>query len=694
MRLSTATIRLAAASILIPLAGTDVGLALLAPAAWAASPEPSILRSYTVADFERFAPQTALQMVQQTPGFRIDGGQQKRGLGQAGGNVLINGRRISSKSTSITDALARISVARVLRLDVVDGATLKIPGLSGQVVNVVTRAGGLTGRWTWSPTLRTDREPSLLNGSLSVSGVSHGVDYTLALGSSESTTGQDGREIVTGPDGAILDVRDEDKQSLYQEPRATLTLAREDDAGNRLNVNLTGGRRHYGGREVSFRAGPGQPDRLNLYRDGGDGWNGEIGADYEFGLGPGRLKLIGLERVDRNAPGSTSLVYAAGAPQPTGDRYDSEQATGESILRGEYSWLGANDQDWQLSLEGARNYLEVNSQLASLDTSGFEMADPLTIGSSRVEEERAEATLTHGRTLFGDLSLQASAGAEYSQLVQSGPAGQTREFVRPKGYVVLSWNDPDAVELSLRVERSIDQLDFGDFIDSVNLLEGNSESGNPEIVPPQRWIGEFKAAGDLGAYGAINLRVFANRIEDSISQIPFGPDSEGPGNLDTPTTVYGLGLSGTLNLGPLGLSGAKVDWSTDLAASDMKDPLTGEDRETGGRRLSGFWMNFRRDVPETNWAWGFTYDQSRHAARYRLDQRTMSDRQPGRADIYLVNKDLFGMTAQLTVRNVLDSDDRYQRIVYVDRRDGPIAYVEDRTRASGPEMGLSFSNTF
>ncbi|MBI1359342.1 MAG: TonB-dependent receptor plug domain-containing protein [Alphaproteobacteria bacterium] len=689
MRLTSATIRLAAVSLLAPLA-----IAGAQTARAEANATSTALRSFEPGDFARFAPQTALQMLQQTPGFSINEGESRRGLGQAGGNVLINGRRLSSKSTSLSDALSRISVQQVVRLEILDGATLGIPGLTGQVANVVTRTGGVSGRWNWSPTFRTDREPSLLNGNASASGTQSGVDYTLALGSYESTNGESGPETVTDASGALLETRQEDRQSLRQEPRATLTLAHEGDTGNILNINLTGGRRHFGGREISFRSGPGEPDELNVYRDGGDGWNAELGADYEFKMGPGRLKLIGLDRIDRNDRGSESVLHVSDGSDPTGSRYNANRGSGESILRGEYSWLGGGDQDWQVALEGAFNYLEVASLLESLDSTGAFVVDPLAIGSSRVEERRAEANITNGRPLIGALSLQASAGVEYSELTQSGPAGQSREYVRPKGFVALSWSDPDSLDLSLRVERRVDQLDFGDFIDSVSLIDGNSESGNPEIVPPQRWTGEFKANRDLGDYGAVNLRVFADRIEDQTSQVPLGPDSEGPGNLSTPTTIYGLQLSGTLNLDALGLAGAKVDWSTHLADSSMQDPLTGEDRQTNGRELSGFWVGFRHDVPETDWAWGFNYGQSHHADRYRLDERTSSFERPGGAKIYFIDKDLFGMTAQVTFRNVLDTGDHYQRIVYVDRRDGPISYVEDRVRHSGPEMGLSISNSF
>ena len=97
-------------------------------------------RTYTPADFARFAPRNALDMLNNVPGFSIDDGDtERRGLGQATGNVLINGERFSGKSTDIFTELRRISAANVARIEIVDGATLNISGLTGQVANVVTR---------------------------------------------------------------------------------------------------------------------------------------------------------------------------------------------------------------------------------------------------------------------------------------------------------------------------------------------------------------------------------------------------------------------------------------------------------------------------------------------------------------------------------------------------------------------------
>ena len=100
--------------------------------------------------FVQYAPRTALDMTVQIPGFSISGGgDTKRGLGQGGANVLINGKRISGK-TSATDRLSRINAASVVRIEILDGARLDIPGLSGQVANVVYQTTTINGNWEWT----------------------------------------------------------------------------------------------------------------------------------------------------------------------------------------------------------------------------------------------------------------------------------------------------------------------------------------------------------------------------------------------------------------------------------------------------------------------------------------------------------------------------------------------------------------
>ena len=98
---------------------------------------------YTADSFSQFAPRTALEMVERIPGFSIaDDDDGSRGFGQATGNVLINGQRVSGKSNGAESVLGRIAIANVARIELLDGTALGIPGLSGQVVTVITRDTG------------------------------------------------------------------------------------------------------------------------------------------------------------------------------------------------------------------------------------------------------------------------------------------------------------------------------------------------------------------------------------------------------------------------------------------------------------------------------------------------------------------------------------------------------------------------
>ena len=142
-----------------PAPASEVPTADAAAADGATPPAVEGSRTFTPADFARYAPRNALDMISRVPGFAIRDAIQERGLGQATGNVLLNGQRIADKSVDIGTQLSRIPAANVVRIEIVDGASLDLPGLSGQVANIITRSTGISGQFAWRPSNR--RSPSV-----------------------------------------------------------------------------------------------------------------------------------------------------------------------------------------------------------------------------------------------------------------------------------------------------------------------------------------------------------------------------------------------------------------------------------------------------------------------------------------------------------------------------------------------------
>ncbi|HYN45364.1 MAG TPA: TonB-dependent receptor plug domain-containing protein, partial [Allosphingosinicella sp.] len=230
---------------------------------------PQGARSYTPADFARFAPRTALDMLNNVPGFSINAGDtERRGLGEATSNVLINGERFTGRSTDIQTELGRISAANVTRIDIADGATFNISGLSGQVANIITSSRGLSGSFAWRPQIRARRTPPrLLDGEVNIAGAIGGTDFTLGLRNVSRRNGNAGPELVTDPAGAILDRRDEVLFVDEDGPRISGTLRRAFGDGSILNANAAFALFNLDLGEDSFRSGPGQPDRTRILRE-------------------------------------------------------------------------------------------------------------------------------------------------------------------------------------------------------------------------------------------------------------------------------------------------------------------------------------------------------------------------------------------------------------------------------------------
>src|SRR3546814_18167640 len=83
--------------------------------------------------------------------------------------------------------LSRIPGGNVERIEIVDGATLDIPGLSGQVANIVYRADGISGQFSWKPQFRPHyTDPLFTRGDVSVRGRSGAIDYAASLNNDDS----------------------------------------------------------------------------------------------------------------------------------------------------------------------------------------------------------------------------------------------------------------------------------------------------------------------------------------------------------------------------------------------------------------------------------------------------------------------------------------------------------------------------
>ena len=656
------------------------------------TPAPVATRTYTPADFTRYAPRTALDMLQRVPGFAIRQAEEERGLGQATGNVLLNGQRISGKSDDILTQLGRIPAGNVTRIEIVDASTLDIPGLSGQVANIIARAGGISGQFTYNPEIRAhNTDPVLTRFSTSLTGTTGPIEYTLALENQASNSGADGPTSIFNPDLTLRETFDDAWSTHFNQPRANARFVYRGPNGSIGNLNLLYREYWYDYNEDSVRTRVGQIPRDRNTRQEEDGHNYEISGDYEFPLAGGRLKLIGNQRYDHSVFLQRVVTSFRDGQTAVGDIFTRDGATLERIARAEYRFSAGGD--WQISGEAAFNSLDTAAELFSLDPNGVFQPIPFPGSAARVEEARYEGILSYSRRLSPELSIQVGAGAEYSQLSQVGAGGLTREFIRPKGQVTAAWTPDPNTTLNLRLQRRVGQIDFFDFVDSVNLQEGQQNEGNVNLVPPQSWEGEVEFVRRFGPWGSTTIRAYYHRVEDIIDIIPIGATGQGIGNIDS-AIRYGVDGRATINFDPIGWRGARLDLRAWLQHTELEDPLTHEIRPISGSLHRAYEATLRYDIPGSDWAVGGAASHQDNAYSFRLTEVSVQTEGPVFANVYVENKDVFGLTVRATFGNILGARSPRDRLVYQGFRTGPLDFIELRDRRIGPIFSLQIRGRF
>jgi hypothetical protein len=655
---------------------------------------PRVGQVYTKADFVRYAPKNAYDMLSQVPGFSIQDSEQRRGLGGATGNVLFNGQRPSSKSDSFYTLLTRIPADNVERIEILDGASLDIPGLSGQVANIVYKADTFSGQFSWQPEFRAHySDPLYTRGDISVSGKSGTIEYELGFNNDDA-----GRSAAGGPTliydgaGAIIERRSDVFRGDYDAPTLSGKVTWDGPGSSVGHANAQYQRiyNHYD--EIGERTTVGLPDQIRTVRERNDTWNYELGADYEFGLGPGRLKAIGLRRFSHEPYLQEVITRFADGSSDEGDRFTQTGDLAETIARGEYSWKMFGG-DWQLSGEAAFNTLDNVAGLFTLDPSGDFVEIPFPEGSGGVSEDRYETLLSFGHNIGKTVTVQLVGGAEWSTISQTGVNGLARSFFRPKGSFSIAWTPSKNFDASLKIRRRVLQLSFYDFLARAFLNDGNENTGNNELRPQQDWSYEAEINRKLGAWGSTKLRFIYRDVEDYVDVIPVG-NGESVGNI-AKSWAGAVVWTSTINLDPAGLKGVKVDTTVLFQKSHLRDPFTGEVRQWSGFTDTQLGISLRDDIPNSNWAWGFDANYSHNQPSYRSNSVDHVWEGPTFASVFVENKDVFGLTVRAQVGNILNARSKRDRVVYDGLRGAtPIAFREERDRLIGPMFSFSVRGTF
>lgn len=643
--------------------------------------------------FQKFAPRTAREMLNQVPGFVVRELDDARGLGQATSNVLINGTRTSGKEDSALTALGRIPARAVVKILIRDGARSGIPGLSGDVADVIIDDTTTRGTWLWRTHHRDRLDSVWFRFDASLSGKHNALSWTANIRNQPDRFGHWGLEQVFDGNGELLEQRDEFASYNKERPGGSIQMNWSPSTGEIANLALSYKQVREDDDEDSRRTPvDGQAETIRYLDSDERRWVSELSADYEFDLRSGRLKLIAYQRFEHSPETNQTVVRSIADAELRRRVFSRDSDEGESIVRGEYRWKSKRNHDWQFALETVYNFVDTQSQLLESEDGAALVPVELDNSSSKIEERRTEAMLTHTRN-WGDLSVQLSLGGEISRLEQSGQAGLSREFSRPKGFLSISRPIGDTASMALKLSRKVGQLDFFDFNASVNVDNQNSSGGNPELVPPQTWELELRFEQQYGEFGNATLRLWYEDIDDIVDFIPLQLGGEAVGNLDS-AQRYGAQWLSTSYLDGIGFAGAQLTVDYSLQASTLDDPTSGESRRINGDTISYLFTELRHDVPATDWAWGMNYNLLVQADTFRRNEFFHTSNTRGELRAFVEHKNVLGFKARLLVRNLLDDRDQLERTVFDGSRLGQIEFVENRLRPYGAVFEFQLEGTF
>jgi hypothetical protein len=665
------------------------------------------LVSYPASYFDRFNPITAVDMVNQVPGFQLDGNNFNiRGFSEAAGNVLIDDRRPSTKRDSLNNILSRIPATSVRRIELIRGQVRNID-MRGEsvVVNLVLREG-IPAAVQWEAAIRRTfgHGPLIPIGRFSLSDNWNGIDYNLGFSGRRNSVGRKGTENIFDPQNGLVEGR------LDVRGNRNLFLTANINLSSWLGETFFTLNTSYQYAKRRLFTDSQRTDVLSdtvrdlFFDDHEEEPNYEVGMDFERELlsnflGKGIFLFARNEedildtQTDSDSNGMQTLFREARGGIDTT----------EIIGRLEFDWTGLSNHVIQANLERAYNVLE-SSLTQTDDTGGGPVFINVPGANSRIEEIRWDF-LVKDTWLLGRFEIEYGLGAESSTLKQTGDAELLRDFFFLKPQTILSYSSVNTDQTRLSLNREVSQLDLEDFVSATEFLDDDIALGNPNIQPDATWKLELSHERRFGGESVIKLTVFHNWISDVLDLLPITSEFEAPGNIGNGRR-WGLLWESTIPMDWLGLKSAKLDIKARWQDSKVTDPVTGQKRILSVGFLSagpvtfdieneyGYEFDYRQDFQEHQISWGWTFIERGKQLRFKVNELETYN-EGGEFKAFIETTRWFGIKMRILGEDLLNFSDTRNRRIYISERElSPLDSIQFRDRTRGVRLQFTLSGNF
>ena len=642
---------------------------MLAAARAAGAVDGAQPQSYSPAYFTQFQAGTAMDMVSRLPGFVFDAGNTSRGVA---GNVLMNGKRPTSKTDSLGDVLGRIPAAAIERIDVINGGAGGID-MQGYptVANVLIKEMDLvSASATASSSIMPDGglQPSL-TGNYSLKRQDKNINLTLGwTRSPDASQGQGHRTTVYA--GATPAAETAVEGSGINENKTVKLTYGQDVLDGQLTWNAA-----YNPWTYQSQARFDSETRA-LNSNDNAGRTMEQGLAYTRDLAPGAS--IDLRALYRGADAAAESTSAAGG----NTSYSVSNTTAsEHILAGQLTWQALQGVVIRGGFERAVN---TNDNSNTYQANAGAAAAPS--GGAWVQEERVEGQLSSAWQVDSALSAEAGLKIEHSSLGIGADLPQAKAYVYPKPRLRLALSPTPALQLRLRMEREVSQLNFGDAAAYFGVADKTARAGYADIVPAKTWLCEGALEYRFWDRGAAVLIYTQSRISDVIDRMPIRTASatyDAAGNIGDASADS---VTGMLNLPTDGwsLPQGLLKLSTTWRSSSVTDPTTQETRRLSGENPLAWRVEFSQDLPRQRTAWGFSVDNGWSNDSWQAAERDTSSG-GGWARAFINYRPASNMTVTLELNNLAGRVISYDRLHYAgDRLAGGVDFVEHNVTRTQP----------